>query len=159
MNLIHLLEKIPFLELEFDLIALPYMILLFIIDVVCGFLLSRKYERPVWPCFIPFYNWKILFDLCWDEKAFHEHVLLEVLGLLIPVFYELIPFNDLIETVLVLLDLYVACRIVKHAIETGEHVLKAFGYEGKKYLLSVFFFDAIFILALKGEYKGNTASL
>ena len=155
MNIIHLLEKIPFLELEFDLLAMPYMILLYLIDVVCTFILAKKYDKPLWPSFIPFYNWRVIFDLCWDRKAFYEHVLLEVLGLAIPVVYEAIHAPDLILMIFVIIDLYVAYRIVRHAIETGEHILKSFGYENKALLVTIFFFDAILILAVKGNYQGS----
>ena len=155
MNIIHLIEKIPFLELELDLLASPYLILLYLIDVVCTFILSEKYDRPVWPSFIPFYNWRVIFDLCWNREAFHEHVLLEVLGLMIPLIYEEISAPDLILMIFVVLDLYVAYRIIHHAIETGEHILKSFGYENKALLITVFFFDAILILAVRGKYRGN----
>ena len=156
MNIIHLIEKIPFLELEFiERIGIPYMILLYLIDVFCTNRLCGYFHENAWTCLIPFYNWIVVFRHCWNLKAFREHLLLEVLGLLIPIVCECFASTEWLELSLSIIDIAVACLALKHAIEIGRLTLEAYGYDVRKYFASIFFFDAVLILAVKGNYQGN----
>lgn len=156
MNIIHLIEKIPFLELEFiQRVGFPYMILLYLIDVRCTYRLCKSFRDPSWTSFVPFYNWIVVFRHCWNLKAFHEHLVLEVLGLLIPVICEDLASFGWLELTLSIADIAVACLAVKHALEIGKLTLEAYGYDVKKYFASILFFDAVLILAAKGQYRGN----
>jgi hypothetical protein len=156
MNIIHLIEKIPFLELEFiEHAGLPYMILLYLIDVFCTRRLCKSFEEATWTSYIPFYNWVVVFRHCWNLKAFYEHLLLEVLGLAIPIICEHIVFLEWLESIFSLIDIAVACLATKHVLEIGRFTLLAYGYDAKKYFAAIFFFDAVLILAVKGHYEGN----
>ena len=156
MNIIHFLEKIPFLELELlERIALPYLICLYLIDVFCTYRLYKRFNEPVWPSFIPFFNWKILFEKCWNLRAFKEHLIIEICGLALPFICEALKGKELIVLILSIVDLIVACLGLKHAYEIGVFTLKSFGYETKKYLWSIFIFDLVLVLAVKGKYQGN----
>ncbi len=159
MNIIHLIEKIPFLELEFiERVGFPYMILLYLIDACCTHKLCESFRDPSWTSFIPFYNWIVVFRHCWNLKAFREHLFLEVLGLLIPIICEGFASFEWLELTLSLADIVVACLAVKHALEIGKLTLEAYGYDVKKYFASILFFDAVLILAVKGHYRGNRSS-
>ena len=156
MNIIHLIEKIPFLELEFiEHIGLPYMILLYLIDVFCTYRLCKSFLDPAWTSFVPFYNWIVVFRHCWNLEAFREHLLLETLGLLIPITCEGLASYEWLELILSIADIAVACLALRHALEIGKLMLQAYGYDVKKYFVSILLFDAVLILAVKGKYKGN----
>lgn len=47
MNIIHVIEKIPFIEAEiFEHWGLPYMILLYLIDAFCTYRMCRQFGEP-----------------------------------------------------------------------------------------------------------------
>ncbi len=156
MNVIHLIEKIPFLELEIiERVEIPYMILLYLIDVFCTYRLCESFHEDVWTSFIPFYNWIVVFRHCWDMKAFHEYLLLEFMGMALPFINERFVSRAWLQSVIAAADIVFLFLAVKHALKTGELTLKAYGYDAKKYILSVFLFDSVLILAARGHYKGN----
>lgn len=156
MNIIHVIEKIPFIEAEiFEHWGLPYMIMLYLIDAFCTYRMCRQFGEPTWTCFIPFYNWIVVFRHCWNMTAFYQHFTLEVLGLVIPLIIEHFIKGELLTFIFTAIDLAVAFMAVKHAIEIGELTLKSYGYDHHKYFWSIFIFDIVLILTLKGRYLGN----
>ena len=156
MNVVHFIEKIPLFELELlETVGLPYMALLYLIDVYCTYRMCKSFNEPVWTSFIPFYNWIVVFKYCWNLKAFQEHMLIEIAGLLIPFFSEAFITHEGIEFILAIIDLFVACLGLKHGIEIGIFVLKAHGYDAKKLFPIIFFFDLPLILSLRARYLGN----
>lgn len=156
MNIIHVIEKIPFIEAEiFEHWGLPYMILLYLIDAFCTYRMCRQFGEPTWTSFIPFYNWIVVFRHCWNMTAFYQHFTLEVLGLVIPLFIEHFIRGEILTFIFTVLDLAVAFMAVKHAIEIGEFTLKSYGYDHHKYFWSIFIFDAVLLLTLKSRYLGN----
>ena len=141
MNIIHFIEKIPFLELVFfEKIARPYFVVLYLIDVFCCFKTYRYFKEPLWQCFIPFYNLKVYFERCWNLEAFREHLCIEILGLMIPLFGRFIQ-NDILLSLLSVLEFVVSCLAMKHGFEIGTCVLRSYGYDVRKYLWSIFIFD------------------
>ena len=156
MNIIHTIEKIPFIEAEiFEHWGLPYMILLYLIDAYCTYRMCKKFGDPVWTSFIPFYNWIVVFRHCWNLTAFYQHFALEVSGLVIPLIIEHLIHGEVLTFIFTVIDLAVAIMAVKHAIEIGEFTLKAYGYDFHKYFWSIFIFDAVLILTLNRKYLGN----
>ncbi len=158
MNIIHFIEKIPFLHSEIvEKAALPYMIILYLVDVFCSYKAYVRFKEPVWQCLIPFYNWKVFFEYCWELKAFYEHLAIEVCGLLLPVMTSLLS-KGLVFYIFVIIDLLVACMGLKHSFEIGVFILRSYGYEVKKYIWSIFVFDIVLILTANREYLGNKSS-
>ena len=156
MNILHFIEKIPLFELEFiEHIGVPYFVLLYLIDVYCTFRMGKSFNEPTWTSFIPFYNWIIVFKHCWNLKAFEEHMLIEVAGLLIPFLSKAFISHETIALIIALIDLFIACLGIKHGIEIGVFTLKAYGCDVKKYFWTIFFFDIPLILTLKAKYLGN----
>ena len=89
MNIIHLIEKIPFIEWEIlEHFGLPYMVILYLIDAYCTYRMCKSFNDPVWTSFIPFYNWIVVFRHCWNLKAFYEHLAIEICGLALPFIIE-----------------------------------------------------------------------
>jgi hypothetical protein len=155
MNIVHFIEKIPFWEIEFlEEIAWPYFVILYLIDAFCTYRMYRRFNEPGWQCLIPFYNWKVCFEHCWDLKAFREHLFLEVCGFVLP-FIDVSFHSEFLVFLFSLLDIAVACLGLRHGIEIGIFTLRSFGYDVKRYLWSIFFFDFALILSLKGKYQGN----
>ena len=89
MNIIHLIEKIPFIEWEIlEHFGLPYMVILYLIDAYCTYRMCKSFNDPVWTSFIPFYNWIVVFRHCWNLKALYEHLAIEICGLALPFIIE-----------------------------------------------------------------------
>ena len=159
MNIVHILEKIPGLHLHFlEKIALPYFIILYLIDAASAYRLCKKFNEPVWTAFIPFYNWRTAFKYCWNLEAFFEHVVLEVLNLVLPVIASIINV-PIITTIITVVDLIVLVMAVRHGIHIGHYLYESFGYK-VNYLL-MFIFDIPLLLAAFGKniYLGNTSIL
>ncbi len=140
MNIIHFIEKIFFIEIEFlEKISLPYFLVIYLIDVICICRLCKQFKEETWQAFIPLYNWRIIFKYCWNEQAYQQHVLLELLNILIPMAYENFLMHEYIELFLLVLDLIIAITAIKHCIETMTFLLKSFGYESRWYRVAMFF--------------------
>ena len=156
MNIIHLIEKIPFLEIELiEKIGLPYMVLLYLVDVFCIYRMCRRFKEPVWTSFMPFYNRIVVFRHCWNLQAFYQHLRIEITGLVLPFVIEHFFARGIMLVILTAVDLYVAYLGVRHAIEIGEFTLKSFGYDVHRYFWSIFFFHGVLILADVGKHRGN----
>ena len=161
MNIIHFIEKIFFIEIEFlEKISLPYFLVIYLIDVICIYHLCKQFKEEIWQAFIPLYNWRIIFKYCWNEQAYQQHVLLELLNILIPMAYENFLVHEYIELFLLVLDLIIAIMAIKHCIETMTFLLKSFGYEGRWYRVAMFFFNLpLIICAFGGNRYLYNASL
>lgn len=156
MNILHFIEKIPLFELEFiEHIGVPYFIILYLIDVYCTYRMCKSFNEPTWTSFIPFYNWIVVFKYCWNLKAFQEHLLIEIAGIMIPFLSEAFITHETIELIIAIIDLFIACLGVRHAIEIGVFTLKAYGYNVKKNFIFIFLFDIVLILTLNAKYLGN----
>ena len=156
MNIIHFIEKLPILELELiEHVALPYMVILYLIDVYCTVRMARSFNEPIWPCFIPFFNWKVVFKHCWNLKAFYEHLVIELLGLAIPFICEEVLEHETLEFILSIIDIIVACFGLKHGIEIGIFTMKSYGLDVKKNFIFIFLFDIVLIKAVHRKYLGN----
>ena len=154
MNIIHFIEKIFFIEFAFlERISLPYFLIMYVIDVSCICRLCRMFDEPIWQAFIPFYNWRVIFRYCWNDKAFKQHLLLEFLNLVIPVIYEELISHEFIELFLLILDLILAIIGLKHSIEIMSYLLESFGYEKKWYRIMMFIFDIPLIMCAYGKNR------
>ena len=159
MNIIHLLEKIPFIlfELEEHYILI-YSILLYLIDTTCILKLYKKFNEKIdFKAFIPFYNWRIVFKYCWNDKAFWQHFFIEIAGISIPLICEILKIDGILLNVIAIIDLFIALWGLKHAIEISMLSLEAFNYN--KYLgiplALVFNLELILIAFGKNKYIGN----
>ncbi len=159
MNILHFLEKLPghFLTLGEELVW-GYTLLLYLIDTVCLLRISRKRGKPLLRCLIPFYQWKVLFEDCWDLKAFWEHFFIECSGFLIPVLIETTGLSGIPEKIFLVLDLFLALWGVKHAFEISEFSLQSYEYP-KHYAFLIFLLDIpLWILAFgKNSYARNAS--
>ena len=159
MNILHFLEKLPghFLTVGEEYVW-GYTVLLYLIDTVCLFRISKKRGAPLWRCFLPFYQWKVLFEDCWNLKAFREHFFIEVSGFAIPVIIETTGMSGPLEKVFLVLDLLLAIWGIKHAFEISELSLESYEYP-KKYAFLIFLFDIpLWILAFgKNAYHKNAS--
>ena len=156
MNIIHLIEKIPFIEWEIlEHFGLPYMVILYLIDAYCTYRMCKSFNDPVWTSFIPFYNWIVVFRHCWNLKAFYEHLVIEICGLILPFIIEEFVHQEIWIFILSILDLIIAFLGAKHALEIGEFTLRSYGLDVKKNLWLVFFFDGVLIKTLNRKYLGN----
>ena len=154
MNIIHFIEKIFFIEFGFlEKISLPYFLIMYVIDVSCICRLCKMFNEPVWQAFIPFYNWRVVFKYCWNDKAFWEHLVLELLNIVIPVIYEELISHEFIELILLIVDLILAVIGFKHSIEIMSYLLESFGYEKKRYKILMFIFDIPLIMCAYGKNK------
>ena len=159
MNIIHIIEKIPGLHWHFlEKIALPYFTILYVIDAVCAYRLCRRFNEPVWTAFIPLYNWRTAFKYCWNLEAFYEHVVLEVLNLVLPVIAGWIKV-PIITTIITVIDLAVLVMAIRHGIHIGCYLYESWGYPINYPL--IFILDIPLILAAFGKniYLGNTSAL
>ena len=159
MNIIHVIEKIPGLHLHFlEKIALPYFILLYLIDTACAIKLCRQFNEPLWTAFIPFYNWRTAFKYCWNLEAFYEHVVLEVLNLVLPIIAGWINV-PIITTIITVIDLVVLVMAIRHGIHIGCYLYESWGYKISYPL--IFILDIPLLLAAFGRkiYLGNTSAL
>lgn len=162
MNILHFIEKLPFIlfELEEHYIII-YSILLYLIDTLSILRLYKKFNEKIdYKAFIPFYNWRIVFKYCWNDKAFWQHFFIEIAGLGIPFICEFLELNGLVLDIIVFVDLIIALWGLKHAIEISMLTLEAFDYN--KYigipLALVFNIELILIAFGKKKYIGNKSN-
>ena len=154
MNIIHFIEKIFFIEFEFlEKISLPYFLILYVIDACSIYRLCRIFDEEVWQAFIPLVNWRIPFKYCWNEEAYHQHIMLELWNILIPLIYENMITHEYIELLLLVIDLILAILAIRHSIEIMTFMLKSFGYESRWYRLAMFILDIPLIICAFGKNK------
>ncbi|MBR0418415.1 MAG: hypothetical protein IJI66_04550 [Erysipelotrichaceae bacterium] len=154
MNIIHFIEKIFFIEIEFlEKISLPYFLIIYVIDASCICRICKMFNEPVWQALIPFYNWRVIFKYCWNDKAFKEHLILELLNIVIPVIYEELITHEFIELIILIVDLILAIIGFRHSIEIMSYLLESFGYEKKRYKILMFIFDIPLIMCAYGKNK------
>lgn len=158
MNILHFLEK---LELDFlhfiNDTVLPYTLIIYLIDIICIYRVCKKFKEPVWQAFVPVYNWRVIFKYCWNDKAFLEHLFIEItIILIIPIFESLVN-HEIIDFVIFVIDLIISIIGLKHAIEVNIFNLKSYGYNEWYYIPLMFFFNGALILCTFGkhDYLGN----
>ncbi len=153
MNVLHFLEKLPFEFLHFvHHIADPYFVILYVVDVICIYQLCKRFNEPLWIAFIPLYHWKIVFMYCWNNEAFHEHFILEVTGLFLPLIGDIFR-NEILEWIIMIADIVVAVLATKHAYEVCRLNLKSYGYYEPIYIPLIFILDLSLILTVFGPHK------
>ena len=157
MNIFHPLSKFNFLSIWFieeELVSI-FTILVIILDVIYFYQLFPFIGEERKKALLPYYNWYLVYKRFWNERAFFEHLSIEIFGILYPLFVELIEADGILLILTSIIDLAVCVLGVRHHYEINDKLYEHFEMD-RRYLPLCLVLD-LSLLALIIKLKKDKA--